>query len=115
MPYVLPVMITCRGRLFPCPRSRPQNRVIMSMQPQPWPEVPAATARVAKSAFRREGSLAIRIRDELGSWYEDADFAGAYPVRGKPGISPAQLAVVTVLQFTGNLTGRQAAGEVRGR
>jgi transposase len=84
------------------------------MQPQPWPEVPQATARVAKSAFRK-GSLAIRIRDELGSWYVDEDFAAAYPVRGKPGISPAQLAMVTVLQFTENLTGRQAADEVRGR
>jgi transposase len=89
--------------------------VVMSMQPQPWPEVPAETARVARSAFRRGGSLAIRIRDELGSWYQDADFAGAYPVRGKPGISPAQLAMVTVLQFTEDLTDRQAADEVRGR
>ncbi len=87
----------------------------MSMQPQPWPEVPAETARVAKSAFRKSGSLAIRIRDELGAWYADGDFAGAYPVRGKPGISPAQLAMVTVLQFCENLTDRQAADEVRGR
>jgi len=60
----------------------------MSMQPRPWPEVPEETARVAKSAFRKGGSLAIRIRDELGCWYEDADFAAAYPVRGRPGISP---------------------------
>jgi hypothetical protein len=36
-------------------------------------------------------------------------------VRGKPGISPAQLAVVTVLQFAENLTDRQAADAVRGR
>ena len=87
----------------------------MSMQPKPWPEVPALTARVAKRAFRKQGSLPIRIRDELGAWYADADFAGAYPVRGKPGISPAQLAMVTVLQFTEDLTDRQAADEVRGR
>jgi transposase len=87
----------------------------MPVQPQPWPEVPAETARVARGAFRKGGSLAIRTRDELGSWYGDADFAGVYPVRGKPGISPAQLAMVTVLQFTENLTGRQAADAVRGR
>src|SRR5437667_2581351 len=87
----------------------------MSMQPKPWPEVPAVTAQVAKRAFRKQGSLPIRIRDELGSWYADAQFAGAYPVRGKPGLSPAQLAVVTVLQFTGDLTDRQAADAVRGR
>jgi transposase len=86
----------------------------MSMQPQPWPEVPEATARVARAAFRK-GALAIRARDQLGCWYADADFAGAYGVRGAPGISPAQLAMVTVLQFTENLTDRQAADAVRGR
>jgi transposase len=86
----------------------------MSMQPRPWPDVPAATALVARKAFRK-GSLAIRARDELGCWYDDAGFAGAYGARGKPGISPAQLAMVTVLQFTENLTDRQAADAVRGR
>ena len=70
---------------------------------------------MARAAFRKGGSLPIRIRDELGSWYEDGDFAAAYAVRGAPGISPAQLAMVTVLQFTENLTDRQAADEVRGR
>jgi hypothetical protein len=34
-------------------------------------------------------------------------------MRGAPGISPAQLAMV--LQFTENLTDRQAADAVRGR
>jgi transposase len=84
------------------------------MQPRPWPEVPADTARVARKAFRK-GALAIRARDELGSWYDDGAFAVAYGTRGKPGISPAQLAMVTVLQFTENLTDRQAADAVRGR
>jgi transposase len=93
---------------------RLQNRVIMSMQPRPWPEVPAGTARVARRAFRK-GSLAMRARDELGAWCQDEVFGGAYGVRGAPGISPAQLAMVTVLQFTGDLTGRQAADAVRAR
>ncbi len=84
------------------------------MQPKPWPEVPDATARVAQAAFRK-GSLAMRARDELGAWYRDADFAAGYGVRGAPGISPAQLAMVTVLQFCENLTDRQAADAVRGR
>src|SRR3712207_929961 len=87
---------------------------VMSMQPRPWPEVPAETARIAKKAFRR-GALPIRIRDELGGWCGDEQFAAAYPVRGAPGISPAQLAMVTVLQFTEALTDRQAADAVRGR
>jgi len=86
----------------------------MCVQPRPWPEVPGETARVAKRAFRR-GALAIRVRDELGAWCQDEAFRGVYGARGAPGISPAQLAVVTVLQFTEDLTDRQAADAVRGR
>ena len=86
----------------------------MCVQPRPWPDVPAETARVVKRAFRK-GSLAIRVRDELGAWCRDEAFGGVYGVRGAPGISPAQLAVVSVLQFTENLTDRQAADAVRGR
>src|SRR5438045_4959769 len=86
----------------------------MSMQPHPWPEVPASTAKIARRAFRK-GSLAMRARDELGAWCQDETFGATYGTRGAPGISPAQLAMVTVLQFTENLTDRQAADAVRGR
>ena len=108
------VIVRGAADVFPCSCSRPQNRVIMSMQPHPWPEVPASTAKVAKRAFRK-GSLAMRARDELGAWYQDEAFRALYGTRGAPGISPAQLAMVTVLQFTENLTDRQAADAVRGR
>ena len=84
------------------------------MQPQPWPEVPAGTAKIAKRAFRK-GSLAMRARDELGAWCQDEAFSVTYGTRGAPGISPAQLAMITVLQFTEDLTDRQAADAVRGR
>ena len=84
------------------------------MQPHPWPEVPAGTAKIAKRAFRK-GALAMRARDELGAWYQDEAFGALYGTRGAPGMSPAQLAMVTVLQFTENLTDRQAADAVRGR
>jgi transposase len=87
-----------------------QNRVTMSMQAEPGLEVPGDTARIARRAFRK-GSLAIRARNELGSWYQDSAFAAAYGVRGKQGISPAQLAVLTVLQFAENLTGQQEAAD----
>src|SRR6201987_3948256 len=86
----------------------------MSMQPQPWPEGPAGTAKIARRAFRK-GSLAMRARDELGAWCQAEAFRALYGTRGAPGISPAQLAMVTVLQFTENLTDRQAADAVRGR
>jgi transposase len=57
----------------------------------------------------------MRIRDELGAVYEDAQFVTAFGVRGRPGLSPAQLMVVSVLQFAENLTDRQAAEAVRDR
>src|SRR5205814_10669964 len=102
------------GRHLSCSCSRSQNRVTMSMQPHPWPEVPASTAKIARRAFRK-GSLAMRARDELGAWCQDETFRALYGTRGAPGVSPAQLAMVTVLQFTEDLTDRQAADAVRGR
>ena len=86
----------------------------MSMHPRPWPEVPEQTARLARAASRK-GNLATRIRDELGQVYADERFTAAFGVRGRPGISPAQLMIVSVLQFSENLTDRQAAEAVRDR
>jgi len=86
----------------------------VSLQPRPWPEVPALTAQFARAAFPK-GSLAMRLRDVLGPVYTDERFTAAFGVRGRPGISPAQLMMVVVLQFTENLTDRQAADAVRGR
>jgi hypothetical protein len=67
-----------------------------------WPRsgraIPAGTVRVALAAFP-EGCLAIRIRDALGEVFEDAQFAGLFAARGRPGVSPARLALVSVLQF----------------
>jgi hypothetical protein len=84
----------------------------MSLQPRRLPEVPADTARAARAAFRR-GSLAIRLRDELGEVWSDERFQSLFGVRGKPGISPAQLMIVLVLAMVENLTDRQAADMVR--
>jgi transposase len=84
----------------------------MSLQPRRLPEVPADTARAARVAFPR-GSLAVRIRDELGEVWSDQRFQGLFGVRGKPGISPAQLMIVLVLAMAENLTDRQAADMVR--
>jgi transposase len=89
--------------------------VMRPAEPGEWPEVPERTALVARAAFPK-GSLPVRLRDGLGPWYRDADFTGlGEGGPGRPGLSPAQLMVVTVLQFTENLTDRQAADAVRGR
>lgn len=55
------------------------------------------------------------VRDRLDGLWCDEDFAGWYPRDGRPGISPAQLATVCVLQFLLGLSDRQAAEAVRCR
>ena len=81
---VMRVIVRGAAGAFPVPCSRPQNRVIMSMQPHPWPEVPAGTAKIARRAFRR-GSLVMRARDELGAWCQDEAFGVTYGTRGRRG------------------------------
>jgi transposase len=87
---------------------------MMTMWPRSGHAVPAGTAQVARAAFPK-GCLAIRIRDALGELFEDAQFAGLFATRGRPAVSPARLALVSVLQFAEGLSDRQAADAVRGR
>ncbi|MEU3462915.1 IS1182 family transposase [Streptomyces sp. NPDC006733] len=80
----------------------------MSMPAKGLPVVPAQTVATARAAFPG-GSLPIRVRDHLAAVFVDEPFAGAFGVRGAPGMSPAVLSLVTVLQFAEDLTDRQAA------
>jgi transposase len=86
----------------------------MSMYPQELGSIPEETARVARAACPK-GTSAMRLRDALGDLYQDEQFAALYPVEGQPAYAPWRLAVVTVLQYTENLTDRQAANAVRER
>ena len=86
----------------------------MAMYPQDLGEIPAETVRVARAACPK-GTLAMRLRDELGAFYQDEQFAQLYPVTGQPAYTPWRLALVTVLQYAENLTDRQAANAVRER
>ncbi|WP_406460014.1 transposase [Streptomyces sp. NBC_01622] len=55
------------------------------------------------------------MRDRLDGLWCDEDFGDWYPRDGRPGLSPAQLATVCVLQFLLGLSDRQAAEAVRCR
>ncbi|MEV4441251.1 transposase [Streptomyces sp. NPDC049577] len=57
----------------------------------------------------------MAIRDHLDGLWSDEDFAEWYPRDGKPGLSPARLATVSVFQFLLELSDRQAAEAVRCR
>jgi transposase len=77
-----------------------------------WPRsrvrIPEQTVLVARAAFP-DGSVAMSARDHLGEVFTDEQFVAAFGVRGAPAESPGALALVTALQFTENLTDRQAA------
>jgi transposase len=57
----------------------------------------------------------IRVRDELGTIYEDQLFVSLFPARGQPAEPPWRLALTTVMQFAEGLSDRQAADAVRSR
>jgi transposase len=86
----------------------------VSLQPCPVPPVPELTSRIARAAFPK-GNPYLRLRDELGTFFHDGDFADLYPRRGQPALPPWRLALVTVMQFAEDLSDRQAADAVRGR
>ncbi len=87
----------------------------MSLHPQGVYLVPAETARVARATFPKGNNIAIRMRDHLGSIFDDQQFAALFSVTGQPALSPHRLALATVLQFAEGLSDQQAADAVRTR
>ncbi|WSU06271.1 transposase [Streptomyces sp. NBC_01116] len=90
------------------------SRCPLSLRPRSGEQVPSLTAQIAR-ASNPGGTTAIWVRDRLDGLWSDEDFADWYPRDGRPGLSPAQLATVCVLQFLLGLSDRQAAEAVRCR
>lgn len=86
----------------------------MSLRPEPLEPVPEQTAQVARAAFPK-GHPYLTLRAELGTIFQDDDFADLYAHEGQPGLSPWRLALVTIMQFREHLADRQAAEAVRAR
>jgi transposase len=86
----------------------------VSVRPRIGAEVPELTVRVAR-ASNPGGTTAMWVRDRLAGLWRDEDFQAWYPRDGRPGLSPAQLATVSVLQFLLDLSDRGAAEAVRCR
>src|SRR3954470_5078494 len=91
-PHFLPMMVRARARRI-CWRNRagpagrpmlresaadPLRRSAMSLKPTPIEPVPEEPARVARAAFRK-GNPLLKLRDELGAVFADADFADLFP------------------------------------
>jgi len=86
----------------------------MSLKPEPMSPIPQETVRLAKAVFP-EGSTFMKMRDELGTLFQDEMFAALFPKDGQPALAPWRLALVTIMQFTERLSDRQAAHAVRAR
>jgi hypothetical protein len=72
-------------------------------------------SRPCTAPRKTERPLAVEIRDRLGQWLADEDFAAAFGFRGRPGWASSRLALVTVLQRAEKLTDWLAAEAVRAR
>jgi transposase len=86
----------------------------MSLKSQELGPIPEETARVAHAASPK-GNVWMRMRDELGTIYQDEAFAPLFSHTGQPAEAPWRLALVTVMQFAEGLSDRQAADAVRSR
>ncbi|MFE3643567.1 transposase [Streptomyces sp. NPDC059169] len=90
------------------------SRCPLSLHARSGEQVPSLTVQMAR-ASSPGGTTAMWVRYQLGGLWRDEDFADWYPRDGRPGLSPAQLATVCVLQFLLGLSDRQAAEAVRCR
>src|SRR5262252_1237518 len=95
-------------------RASTQEETAMSLKPEAIGPVPEETARVAH-AVCPHGNLYLRLRDELGTLFQDDLFADLFPTRGQPAEAPWRLALISILQFLEGLPDRQAAEAVRAR
>jgi transposase len=86
----------------------------MSLQPGLIPPVPEDNAQIALAAFP-DGHPYLRLRDQLGNLFTDANFADLDPRRGQPALAPWRLALIIVLQFREDLSDHPAADALRAR
>jgi transposase len=84
----------------------------MSFRAEIIEEIPEETRRVAQ-AVCPQGNVYMRMRDELGNWFAQAEFRKLYARVGQPGMSAWRLTLITIMQFAEGLTDRQTAEAVR--
>ena len=75
----------------------------MSLRPNKVEPVPQQTALVAKVAFPK-GNYCLKLRDELGTLYQEVDFSPLFSREGPPALAPWRLVLVSILQFVEGLT-----------
>jgi transposase len=86
----------------------------MCLKPQPLPPIPEETRHLAQQLYPPD-HLLRRLGEEYADLVRDEDFADLYARTGQPALSPALLALVTVLQAMEHCSDRLAAEMVRSR
>jgi transposase len=76
--------------------------------------IPPLTKEIAQKAFPK-GNLYMTMRDELGIFYDDEDFAELYSSEGQPALHPGGLALICVMQYMANLSDRGAVEAIAAR
>jgi transposase len=84
------------------------------MKPHPLPPIPEDTRQVAQQIYA-PGTLLRVLGEEFAQVVGDQDFADLYSNTGQPALSPALLALVTVLQAQEHSSDRIAVEMVRSR
>jgi transposase len=86
----------------------------MVLYPHGIKPIPSLTKEIAHKAFPK-GNLYMTLRDELGTFYDDEDFAELYSSEGQPALHPGRLALVCVMQYMANLSDRGAVEALAAR
>ena len=76
--------------------------------------IPSLTKEIAHKAFPL-GNPYMTLRDKLGKFYDDEDFAELYSDEGQPALRPGSLALICVMQYMTNLSDRGAVEALAAR
>ena len=86
----------------------------MVLHPHGIKPIPSLTKEIAQKAFPK-GNIYMTLRDELGTFYEDNDFAELYSSEGQPALHPGRLALICVMQYMADLSDRGTVEAVAAR
>ena len=86
----------------------------MVLHPYRIKPIPPLTQEIAHQAFPK-GNIYMNLRDELGRFYDDEDFAELYSTEGQPALCPGTLALICVMQYIANLSDRGTVEAVAAR
>ena len=71
----------------------------MTLHPQSEFSIPEETVRVARATYPK-GTLYLKMRDALGTIYQDQSFAQVFPQNGRSVEAPWRLAFISVVQLS---------------